>query len=242
MLNIVVPIISNTELKNNHNYPLALHEILNKSLIEYSLSCIINTDENIKYIFLISEFDCLKFHLDDSIKILFPSAKIVVLKSVTKGTVCSVLMAIDEIEENSELLIFNYNQYFSFDIFNVISSFRNLGVDSGIITFDSIHPRWAYAILENNYVIQTAEKRPLSGNAISGLYYFKNSSKYLENSYEVIRIDDSFEGGYYISSVINQYVLNGGKIYSQQIDSKQYFTFYSTQSINEFENFLITNK
>ena len=238
MLNIVIPIISNAESKDNQNYPLALHVISNKTLIEYSLSCIANCKELIKYIFLISEFDCLKYHLDDSIRILFPNAKIIVLKSVTKGTVCSVLMAVDEIEDSSELLIFNYNQFFSINIFNIINSFRELQADCGILTFDSIHPRWAYALIEENKVLQTAEKRPISGNAIAGLYYFKNSSEFLEKSYEVIRIDDSYDGFYYISSVINQYILDGGKVNPKQIKIDEYFTFYSSQSLNEFEKYL----
>ncbi|MCW1559104.1 glycosyl transferase family 2, partial [Campylobacter jejuni] len=48
-------------------------------------------------------------------------SKIIILKNETQGMVCSVLMAIDEINLNDSLLIVNMDQIFECDLNEVIS-------------------------------------------------------------------------------------------------------------------------
>ena len=39
--------------------------------------------------------------------------------------------------------------------------------DAGVITFESVHPRWSYVRLDSeNRVTETAEKRPISNSRI----------------------------------------------------------------------------
>lgn len=71
--------------------------------------------------------------------------------------VCSVLMAIDEINLNDSLLIVNMDQIFEYDLNEVISEL-SLN-DAGVLSFESVHPRWAYIKCdENNFVLEAFEK------------------------------------------------------------------------------------
>ena len=83
--------------------------------------------------------------------------------------------------------------------------------------------------------METAEKRPLSRNAIAGFYYFSSGRGFIQAAQESIRKDAHVEGKFYISSALNEYILNGKVVRSIPIDTSKYITFYSPQKIAEFD-------
>ena len=53
--------------------------------------------------------------------------------------------------------------------------FTSTEADGGILTFESSHPKWSYARLDDSgYVDLVAEKEPISKNATVGVYYWKH--------------------------------------------------------------------
>ena len=109
-------------------------------------------------------------------------------------------------------------------------------IDGGAVVFDSIHPRWSYAkIIDNQQIIETAEKKPLSRNAIAGLYYFSRGSYFVESAMQSIIKDRSHQGMYYISSTLNELILSGKDVRAYQIESDEYSSFYSPENILSFE-------
>ena len=243
MINIVLPIASNKLLDENEKfqYPLPLVEINGKSLIEYSLESLNSLGENVKFIFILNDDDCNKYHFDNTLKLLKSKCEIIKVKGQTSGAVCSVLMAIDLIDKEEELLIVNYDQYFDFDILKVIEEFRLQKSDGGIITFNSVHPRWSYARIDQNNVLETAEKNPISNYAIAGFYYFKNANIFIDAAFNVIKYDNNYNGKYYTSSVYNQMILKNKIVTNWFINKEFYHSFYSSQKVKEFENYLQKN-
>jgi dTDP-glucose pyrophosphorylase len=243
MINIILPIASSKIQDDNDKfqYPLPLIEINGKSLIEYSIEGLKSLGDELKYIFILNENDCAKYHFDNTLRLLKPNCEIVIINGSTSGAICSILMAIDFIDKNSECLILNYDQYIDEDLSLIIQKFRDGNADGGILTFNSVHPRWSFARINDEEVVETAEKNPISNYALAGFYYFKNSSHFINSAFDVIKYNVSYDGKYYTSSVFNQMILKNFKIQNILINKNKYHSFYSSQKIKEFETYLIKN-
>ena len=237
MLKIIIPLGGSSELFSSagYFYPKPLIEIKGKPMIELVLENPITINQPKEFIFIVKEDECNKFHIDNTLKILSPGSRIVKLKNNTKGGLCSVLMAIDEIQDDDTLLILNGDQVIDKKISDIISFWIERNADAGLVTFKSVHPRWSYARIVNQKVVQTAEKNPISNNAIAGIYYFKCAQQFFISAFNTIKNDVQLDGKYYISPVINDYILNNLSIIPCQIDNKEFHLFYSPQVLQEFE-------
>jgi len=238
MLNILIPLAGKSNLITEEQYPFPkpLIEINNKTIIERVIENISNIDQEIMFIFILNDEDCSKYHFDSTLNMITNgNCKIIKLKSLTKGSACSSIMAIDYIDNDTPLLILNSDQIFDVNLSNFIKDFQKY--DAGVIVFDSVHPRWSYAKLnESNYVIETAEKHPISRNAIAGFYFFKKGKIFIENAMRMIIKDESVNGIFYIAPTLNQMILNNNRILALKIDIDKYHTFYTLKKIKEYEN------
>jgi NDP-sugar pyrophosphorylase family protein len=186
---------------------------------------------------------CSDYNLDYVIAQLTSDPLIIRLKNQTKGATCSVLMCIDKIELDEEVVIANSDQYFLENVNNAIVFFRSHNVDAGIITFKSVHPRWSFAVIdENENVLETAEKRPISREAIAGFYYFRTFKTFFDGAYNSILNEDYYNDQIYLSSAINQLILQNKKIMAYKINNENFFSFYTPQKIKEFERQITGNK
>jgi NDP-sugar pyrophosphorylase family protein len=237
MIKIIIPLGGSSELfaSAGYFYPKPLIEVKGKPMIELVLENPMAVDQEKHFIFIVKEDDCNKFHLDNTLKILCPGSSIIRLKNDTRGGLCSVLMAIDEIDPSDSLLILNGDQLIDRDLNEILNFWENLNVDAGLVTFKSVHPRWSYARVIDGKVVQTAEKNPISNSAIAGVYYFTNANTFFNSAFNTIKNDVQLDGKFYISPVINDMVLNNKKIIPFHIDTKEYHLFYSPQVLQEYE-------
>ncbi|MDB5251202.1 MAG: Nucleotidyl transferase [Flaviaesturariibacter sp.] len=238
-LNIIIPIAGTSELfqKAGYIYPKPLIEINGKPMIELVLQNLIAIRLPKKFTFIIREEDIVTFHLDNTLRLLVPDANVVTIKKPTQGALCSVLMSIDNIQPTDALLLLNGDQLIDHDLEKVVTSFIDSAADAGVLTFGSVHPRWSFARTnENNEVLETAEKNPISRNAIAGFYYFSNAAFFIEAASQVLLKDTRINDNFFISSVINEYVLMNQKVFNYSIPSEAYHSFYSPQMISEYES------
>lgn len=196
MLKIIIPLAGSSELFINagYHYPKPLIEINGKTMIEWVIQNPSKLKREHQFIFILKEEDIVKYHIDNTLKLLSPGCDIVKLKKSTKGGLCSVLMAIDKIDKEDSLLIQNGDQFIDINFNEVVEYWQNDNVEAGIVTFTSVHPRWSYARVENNEVLQTAEKNPISNQAIAGYYYFDKAEAFFESAFETIINEVQFEG------------------------------------------------
>ena len=242
-MNIILPLAGISSFDNHNNfYPLPLREVSGKPLIQYVVENLLTIKGVNKFIYIIKEEDCLKFHLDNTLKLLTPNCEVVVLKSETFGAVCSILMAVNSVNIDDDTIIVNADQVFNLNLNSIINQFRDEKADAGLITFESVHPRWSYVMVdEKDNVLQAEEKNPISRSAIAGFYYFKSFIDFIESAFEAIEIEDYYDNKLYTSALINQMILLNKKVTNKSIDSKNYISFYSLQKIAEFERY-ISNK
>lgn len=234
MVNILIPSMGKSIFFEDSFFPKPLIEIKGKTMLEMVMENYACIDPK-RYIFVFDDRDCNEFHLDKSAKILSPLSAIIRLKNQTKGALCTCLMAVDYINNNTPLIIANSDQIIDIDYKHVIKHFEDEKADAGIITFPSIHPRWSYARKQGKEVIEVAEKRPLSKDAIAGFYYYKKGSDFIESAKKAIIKDNSLNGKFYISASINEMILMCRKISYYEIPKEKYHSFYSPEKVKEYE-------
>lgn len=190
-----------------------------------------------KFIFVVNKADCDRHHLDNVLSLLTDSqCEIVKLSGETKGAICSVLMAIEYINSQKHLIISNGDQVIDVNLPQVMQDFEGRKLDAGVITFESVHPKWSYIRTdEGGHIIEAAEKRPLSKNAIAGFYYFKQGADFVKAAMQSIAKDANVNGLYYIAPTLNEIVLANKVLGYYKIPAEKYHSFYSPQKIKEYE-------
>jgi dTDP-glucose pyrophosphorylase len=245
-MNLVIPIASSSQFFSleEYGYPKPLIEIMGTPMIEHVIKNITQGNHFKKIIFIVKQDDCNRFHLDSTLNLLSPiKPEIIKLRADTQGALCSVLLAVEYINQDEPLLISNADQIFDQGIADHLQRFTVSDLDAGCLTFSSVHPRWSYVKTnENGLVIETAEKRPISKHSIAGLYWYRKGSDFVQSSMSSIKHGSSVEGKYFISPVFNEYVLLGKKVGHHVVPNEQYHTFYSPQKIEEYESSLRRNQ
>lgn len=239
LLTILIPLGSRSVFFDQSEYifPKPLIEICNKSMIEHVIGNLQTIKGAKRFVFVIQQSDCTRYHLNEVLQLLAgPESKIVILDKGTQGAACTALMAIQWIGNTSELIISNGDQLIDTDLNKIIAQFRDDTYDAGVITFDTIHPRWSY-IKKNaqGVVVEAAEKRPISRHAIAGFYYFRQGQDFVQAAMGSIEKGAAVDNQYYIAPTLNELILKGKKIGAVSIPVAHYHTFYSPKKIQEYE-------
>lgn len=180
--------------------------------------------------------DIDNFRLSELPKLLHPKASFVATKGGTQGAACTALLASEQIDNTNELLILGVNEYIEADFKPIVDRFRQRELDSGVLTFHSIHPRYSYVKTDaNGFVQQAAEKRPISNIAAATFFWYRRGSDFVSAAKDVIRKHDNVNGLYYISPTINQLLLQQKRIGVEMIGNGQYHPLKTTRQIENFE-------
>ena len=237
-MNLVIPMAGDSKIfkdagfKYNKNFT----EINHKPLFQRVFDSAKNIGaENI--LFVVTKEDAQKFHINKSLKLLAPNCRVIVAQGQTAGAACSVLLAAEFIDNDDELIIFNGDQVLECDLKAVVKNFRSNDWDGGIITFESVHPRWSFVRLdENNFVIETSEKDPISNHATAGFYYFKRGKDFVASVKQMIHKDANVNGIYYVCPAYNEMIIRQKIIGCFEIDSACYYPLTTPKEIVEYEN------
>ncbi|MTV39979.1 glycosyltransferase family 2 protein [Duganella radicis] len=239
MLNIIVPLSVPSMFFEGADFPFPkpLIEIAGKPMIQYLIENLGTITEEKRFIFILRDEDCSRYHLDSTVRLLAGGDTVIIrLTHPTQGAACSALLAIDYIGADEPLVIVNADQVFEVDLNDYLAQFRARGSDAGALTFDSVHPRWSYARLENgDNIVETAEKHPVSRHAIAGFYYFARGADFVLAAQHSIRKNTSVDDVFYIAPVLNELILLNRKLTALQVPNASYHTFYSPKKIEEYE-------
>lgn len=236
MTNIVIPLAGNLFFDSSeYYYPKPLIEIRGTPIIQLVIDCLNSIDNPKRFIFVLKREDDAKFHMRDTLRLVTNGqCEFVTVEGPTKGAACSVLMAIDHVAGKDPLIVANGDSLVNMQLENVLTDFRKRKLAAGVICFDSVHPRWSYVRLnDDGYVIEAAEKRPLTRNAVAGFYYFAEGDEFLRFAMKSIEKGAEVGGQFYVAPVLNEYVLEDKKVGVYKTDNARVKTFYSIQKIEE---------
>lgn len=243
-MKIVIPMAGPDERFKQYGFPFPkpVVEIDGKPLIEHAFDCLRMTPEA-SFTFVIRKEDDQRFHLGDVLSLLDPDCAIITANGETAGAACTVMLAVEEIDNDEELLITNGDQILNFDINHAVADFRARNLDAGTVVFDSVHPRWSFVKTDaDGYVIEAAEKRPISRNATSGLYYFRKGADFVAAAKAMIYKGASMNGGFFVCPAFNELILQQKKVGIYRIDRDDYISLATPQAVEEYEQVLLARK
>lgn len=132
---------------------------------------------------------------------------VIKLNQVTKGAAESALAAKSLINTDEELIILNADQIIEWNPGDLQLASE---YDGALLLFETDGDRWSFAKILDNTVIEVAEKRQISNNALAGIHYWRHGSDFVKYAEQMIANQDMQNGEYYIAPVY-QYAINDGK-------------------------------
>jgi dTDP-glucose pyrophosphorylase/beta-phosphoglucomutase-like phosphatase (HAD superfamily) len=233
-LNVLIPMAgagSRFE-QAGYSFPKPLIDVKGKPMIQ---AVVDSLNINANYIFIVQESHYKKYSLQHTLNLIAPNCKIIQVNGLTEGAACTTLLAKELINNEKPLLIANSDQYLDWDSNQFMYSMIAHGIDGGILTFESKHPKWSYAKLDNTgHVSEVAEKKPISNHATVGVYYFKHGSSYVRAAEQMIKKDIRTNNEFYVCPVYNQCILEGEKIKIFNIDKKSMWGLGTPEDLDFF--------
>jgi len=215
-MNILIPIAGHDLFFRPEEYffPKALVEVAGTPMIELCVRNLVRQFPQAHFIFIVQDEHCTKYSLDGMLQILTDGrCTIVRLDHLTKGALCSALLAIDHIPEDEPLIVTNGDQIIQADLATLPRYAANLECDAALVTFESLHPRWSFVRVDGEgFVQEAAEKRVISRDAIAGFYYYRTGKLFLDSALRTLEYEAGVDGAYFISQTLNNLILEGRKI------------------------------
>lgn len=188
---------------------------------------------------LVQEEEDSRYHTGEVLHLLIPSAIVLHVQAPTKGAACTALLAIEHINNKEPLLIVNGDQIVVADLVEIVNNFKQRKLDGGIVVFDAVHPRWSYVKCnDEGFVVEAAEKRPISNLATAGLYYFAQGANFVSSVMNMIKKDAQVEGNFYVCPCYNEMILQQARIGISKIPRNCYFSLSHPQGVQAYEDYL----
>ena len=203
-----------------YKVPKPLIEFDNKPLFINSLKTIDNVQfESIT--FVVREEFIKEYHIDETIKKWFPEAYIIAVKETTRGAAETAFFAMRELiladiaDFTDRVLVMDCDVIVESEAWK--KAITHPKSDGILLSFKSENPRYSYAVVYNGEVIRTAEKNPISCNALTSPYFFKKIEDFVDAFHEME--DANADGEMYVSNIYNYLIADGKHITLIDADS-----------------------
>jgi HAD superfamily hydrolase (TIGR01509 family) len=202
--------------KAGYSFPKPLIDVNGKPMIQVVVENL-NIDAN--YIFIVQKIHREKYNLDALLNLISPKCSIIEVDGLTEGAACTALKAKNLINNDDPLFFANSDQFVEWDSNEFMYKMLERNVDGGIVTFNSTHPKWSFAKIDDcGFVTEVAEKNPISDLATVGYYYWKHGKDFVNYAEEMIRKNIRVNNEFYVCPVFNQAVSDNKKIITSNAD------------------------
>ena len=191
-----------------YTFPKPLIDINGKSMIQRVVE---NLNFDAHYIFLVREEHIKQYSglVDTLSRITNGKNTIIVVDNLTEGAACTALLAEKIINNDDELLIANSDQYieYCYQNFHILKNLTNS--DGIIFTFNDTHPKWSFVKTNfNGYIVEVAEKKPISNIATCGIYWYRHGHDFVKYANSMIKKNIRINNEFYIAPVYNEMILD----------------------------------
>ena len=221
-LNILIPMAGLGSRFEREGYilPKPLIEVTKNNPMIKSVVENINCDPSIcNYIFVVQKKHINQYCINYLLNSICPGCTIVEVDGLTEGAACTSLLAKQYIDNDTPLLFANSDQILEWDVNSFLYSVNNEDVDGAITTFKSDHEKWSYVKTNNDgYVSEVAEKKVISNEATTGIYYWRRGSDFVKYAEQMIRDDTKrVNGEFYVCPLFNEMINDGKKVRSYNV-------------------------
>lgn len=210
MLNVVIPMAGRGSRLSVLGAPKPLVEIAGKPLLAWSTRWLATLPGAQVTVVALAEHE-REFGLVGIVERFIPGARCILIPEVTEGQLCTVLCAAPQLAPNLPLLIAPCDTAIE-GALPIPGSLRGLGVGvDGIISVASMPgERWSFAACDAEWnVSRVAEKVRISDWASTGLYYFADTSSFLDDARIMVAGNDRVKGEFYIMPIYSRMIARG---------------------------------
>ena len=210
MINIVIPMAGRGSrfLEAGFKTPKPMIPVFETPMIKLVIDNLRPRCEH-RFIFLCLEEHIEKFNLINKLNKWSPGCEIVVVKEVTDGAACTVLLAEKYIDNKDQLMIANSDQWVDIDINDYLNKSIQPDLDGLIMTMYADDNKWSFVELnELDYVMNIVEKKVISTTATVGIYNFKKGSDFCQSANQMIKKGKKVNGEYYVAPVYLEMINN----------------------------------
>jgi HAD superfamily hydrolase (TIGR01509 family) len=199
-----------------YTFPKPLIDVNGKPMIQRVVE---NLNIDARHIFIVQKSHYEKYSLQHTLNLISPNCEIVQVEDITEGAACTTLLAKEFINNDEPLILANSDQYVEWESNQFMYSCMADDIDGSILTFRSTHPKWSYAKLnQEGFVVEVAEKKPISDNATVGIYFWKKGSDYVSCAESMINKNIRVNNEFYVCPVYNEALLLGARVKTFNID------------------------
>lgn len=227
-MQIIIPMSGSGSrfIKAGYKAPKPLIAVDGKPIIEHVVN-MYPGEKNILFI-------CSKAHLretdmEEVLRRVAPSARILPIDPHKKGPVYAVAQAFSMIDDEDEAIVSycDFSKYYDYADF--LASVRARGGDGAVTAYRGFHPHmlyptnYAFIRERDGLLLEIREKRPFTEDRMSeyasdGSYYFRRGSLVKKYFSELMAQDVNLNGEYYVSMVYNLLVRDGLKVPVYEIE------------------------
>ena len=211
-LNVIIPMAGagNRFYAEGYLMPKPLIDVDGVAMIQAVVN---NLNIDAKYTYIVQQEHYDKYNLKYLLNAITPSCNIIQINGITDGAARTCLLANDYIDNKDPLLIVNSDQILEWNSREFLYELYSKNVDGGIATFKSSDSKWSYAKTnEEGFVIEVAEKNPISDNATVGVYYWKHGSDFVKYANRMILNNIKTNGEFYVCPVFNEAINDNKKV------------------------------
>jgi UDP-N-acetylglucosamine diphosphorylase / glucose-1-phosphate thymidylyltransferase / UDP-N-acetylgalactosamine diphosphorylase / glucosamine-1-phosphate N-acetyltransferase / galactosamine-1-phosphate N-acetyltransferase len=208
-ISLVIPLAGEgSRFKNNGwNIPKPFIPIQGKTMINRVLE---SFDQAIQHKFIdrivlivrspmLHEFSCELREISE--KYATTEVGFIEAKALTQGAACSVLLTREKLQGESLLIADCDTSYEQNAIYRMCQRISTEKPNIAVSCFTSDSDRFSY-IDNTTFPPTVAEKRVISHNALSGLYYFSSADDFFSETIKAMIYNDRDKGEFYISKIL----------------------------------------
>ena len=238
MQTLILAAGANVTNSTDSNYPSIMTEFNGKPLIQEVIEDLLALNQT-KIVIVVKQEDINLFHIDRTLKLIEPRITVVAVQGNLGGAACSALLGLQFLDKEDEVVIINGNEKLTENYRSLMDQIYSQDSSASIVAFDSIHPRYSYAKLDNfQNVIEIREKDPISRNALVGFFWFSKASIIEDAIKAMILKDGSVNGVFYLSPAINELLLVDLKVSMVKINNSKYHPMKSEWHFNEYAKYI----
>lgn len=240
-MNIVIPMVGLGKRFSDAGFslPKPLIMVNNKPIIQRALDSF-NIKANFIFILRKTEHSHKLSNILNSLK---PGCKIIEIDYLTRGSVESILLSKDLIDNDDDLITTNCDQEIFWDIHKFLNFCIESKCDGAVVTYPYddivVGEKSPYSFIQLNNLGEGSrleEKLAISDKALCGIHYWKHGRDFVSSAEELIKCNDKVNNEFYVSKTYNYLIKNGKIIKNYELDKHKFFSLGTPEDVYYYES------